>query len=245
MKIADRYLLPYDELAFTLGSIAALSLVLREGRWRLVGVLLTVAVVASEGVGSVEVVRQAMAPSISARCAEVLQAIARPERDRILAANLSLVGVPIDMAASDEDYRRDERLAKKYGVKLGERAEEKKSHRDQAARGFYVRPLPFALGGMEDLDQKVAESAVKPYWWPIQEEEWDLDYRTAQGFNIFVVSDETGPGISGIPAYRTLYQQIKERCEQVAVLPCRRQLFSEQEVRIYRLRDRGKDPNDR
>ena len=53
------------------------------------------------------------------------------------------------------------------------------------------------MGGMEDLKAEVAEEAVKPYWWPIQPEEWKLDYWTKQGFNIFVVLKESDIESSG------------------------------------------------
>ena len=238
LKTTPRYFLPYDELAFTLACIAALTLVERSGRRRLVGGFLTVALLVCEGLGSGEVVRQALTTPIRARCAEVLTAIADPKRDKILAANPYLTGLPIDTTASDEEFRRSERLAKKYGIKLAERAEENKSHKYQTARGYYVRLMGFGMGGTEDLEREKAETAVKPFWWPIQEEEWNLDYWTALGFNIFVVSDEAGPAITTVPAYRSMHQQIKERCEQIAVLVCRRNLFGEgEEVKIYRLRE--------
>ena len=194
LRTLPRYFLPYDELAFTLGCIAALSLAEREGRSRLVGAFLIVAVLAFEGLGSLEVVRQAMTTPMPARCSEVLKTIAQPDRDKILAADLYLVGVPINAAASDEAYRRQERLAKKYGVKLRERAEENKTHRQQTVRGYYVRGIPFAFGGMEDLEQEKAESAVKPYWWPIQEEEWDLDYWTVAGIQHLCRRRRSGAG---------------------------------------------------
>jgi hypothetical protein len=239
VKAVPRNFLPFDELAFTLGCIAALSLVQREGTRRVVGFFLIVAILFFEGLGSLEVVRQAMAPSASARCSEVLKTIALPDRDKILTADLHLVGLPIVAAASDEERARHERLAKKYGVELEERAEESRTHRHQSAGGYYVRGIPWAPGGMEDLDQQKAQATVKPYWWPIQEEEWNLEYWTAQGFNIFVVIDEEKQVVSKIPAYRTLHQQIKERCDQVAVLPSLRRLFGEGEIKIYRLRERS------
>jgi hypothetical protein len=240
MKTAARYFLPFNELAFTLACIAALSLANRQRSLGWIGGLLTLVILAFELAGSAEVVRQAMATPMPPRCAEVIKAIAQPDRDRILVADPYFVGVPIDATASDEEYHRHERLAKKYGVKLGERAEEKKSHRHQSGPGYYVRQIPFAFGGMENLESTVAQTAIKPYWWPIQEEEWNLDYWTAQGFNIFLVLDEAGPGITSVPAYRSLYAQIKQRCEQVAFLRSLRRLFNEGEVTIYQLRDRGR-----
>ena len=240
LRIESRYLLPFNMLAFTLGCIAALSLIEWEGRSRVFGWFLTIAILVFEGFGFIEVVRQALTTPVSVRCSEVVESIADPERDRILTVSRYLIGrLPIDTAALEEDHQRHERLAKKYGVKLPDRAEENKSHRYQAGRGYYVRNMPFAMGGMEDLKAEVAERAVKPFWWPIQPEEWNLDYWTKQGFDIFVVRDESAMESSGIPEYRSLHQQIKQRCEQVALLPSRRHLFGEGEIRIYRLRDPG------
>jgi hypothetical protein len=179
--------------------------------------------------------RQAITAPLSTRCSEILERTARPDHDRILTASLFVVGVPIDPAATDEDYRRDVRLAEKYRVKLPAKAADKKTLRPRAGGGYFVRRFPAAMGGMEDLEQDRAESAVKPFWWPIQEEEYNLDYWTALGFDIFVVRDEAGMLASKVPQYRSFHQQIKDRCELVAVLPSQRTLFSEGELKIYRL----------
>jgi hypothetical protein len=190
------------------------------------------------GFGSFEIMRQAMTTPMAARCSEVLRGVAHPERDKILASSLYFVGVPIDPAASEEDRRRHERLAKKYGLTLAERPAEKKTHRQDTGPRYYVRPTPQIFGGMEDLELEKAESVVKPYWWPMQKEEWDVDYWTAQGFNIFVVVDDPQNWQSKVPAYRSFNDQLRARCEQVAVLPTRRRLFGEAELKIYRLPDR-------
>jgi hypothetical protein len=87
LHVAPRYLLPFDELAFTLGCIAVLSLAQREGRSRLVGSLLMIAILASEAVGTAGVVKQATTAPMSSRCSEVLRSIAEPGRDKILAGS--------------------------------------------------------------------------------------------------------------------------------------------------------------
>ena len=236
---AARYLLPYNALAFALGCVAALSLAERRGASRLAGVVLSCAILGYTAFGLSIVLKQAMTPPISVRCSAVLEAIAKPEQDKILAASLYVVGVPIDATAADDEFRRHERLAKKYGVELPERAAEKVTHEHQTARGSYVRKFPYAMGGMEDLTIEVAERAVKPFWWPIQPEEFKLAYWTDQGFNIFVVLGESQMENSGIPAYESMHREIKEQGELVAVLPSKRQLFKEKEVRIYRIRGGG------
>jgi hypothetical protein len=233
-----RYYLPYNELAFTLGCVAALSLVEREGRSRAVGLFLTAAVLACSGAGSIEVVRQAMTTPMAARCSRVIEAIAHPERDKILAGRLYMLGVPVSAEAAHEDRERHQRLAKKYGVTLLETPKERIYQHDNRTGGYYVRAIPYGIGG----DESVASSPVgrmkmvKPFWWPIQYEEWDLDYWTARGFDIFMVTGEGRGFITDQPYYRSFHEQIRERCELVAVLPTTRSLFGEMEVKIYRLR---------
>ena len=242
VKAEARYFLPYDELAFTLGCIAALSLAEREGRSKFVGGFLILALLASEGIGTFEVVKQALTTPMSVRCSEVLRTIAQPGRDKILATDPFNVGLPIDVSATDDDHRRHERLARKYGVELRERPDEKTSHRYKAAGGYHVRTMPGIFGGMEDLEKEKVETIVKPFWWPIQEEEWTLDYWTAQGFNIFVIGNAAWMAASDIPTIRSFYRQITEQCEQVTVLPGRRDLFAQAEVIVYRLKNRASRP---
>jgi hypothetical protein len=52
-----------------------------------------------------------------------------------------------------------------------------------------------------------------PFSWPFQAEEWEFHYRTVRGFNIFIVEDEKLDLNSTARSYRSLHQQIKERCE--------------------------------
>ena len=224
-------------LGFPLGCIAALSLTEKNGFARTFGVLLTLTIVVLEGIGFIDVVRQAMATPMPVRCSEVLKIDRRP-RSRQDPHGVPLPDGTADRpAAIEEEQNRHERLAKKYGVALTERAEESRSHRYQTGKAYYVRNIPFPMGGMEDLKAEVAQKAVKPYWWPIQPEEWNLDYWIKQGYNIFVVQDESVMENSSIPEYRSLHQEIKQRCEQVAVVPSRRPLFFEGEMKIYRLRN--------
>jgi hypothetical protein len=234
-----RYYLPFNGLAFTLGCVALLSLVERGGVSRLVGFLLTAAVLASTSAGSAEVVRQAMTTPMPARCSRVIEAIADPGRDRILAANLYMLGVPISAAAAIEDRERHQRLGKKYGVALPESPRERFHQDDNHTRGYYVREIPYALGGGAAAGSSVVAEMKKimPYYWPIQYEEWDLDYWTARGFTIFVTYGEAGRNFTDEPYYRSFHEQIRQRCELVAALPTTRPWFDEREVRIYRLRD--------
>lgn len=239
--IYGRYYLPYAELAYTLACVAALSLVERRGPAGILGASLAAAVLVSSTLGSAEIVKQVMTTPMSARCSKIITEIAHPDRDKILTS--SRLGVPVSSVAVADARDREERLAKKYGVKLPERPAEKMAHSDKLGRGYYVRAMPHSLGGDPNRQGSLSSKVGKlgPGWWPIQPEEFDLDYWTTRGFNIFVLHAGAGFSDSGNPLYdepiyRSFHEQIKERCELVATLPTSRPLFSEQTVWIYRLR---------
>ena len=237
-RVPDYRLPPLEVLGVTLGSIAALSLCERKAVLKFLGVSMTIATLAFMLAGSLEVVRQAVATPMASRVAKVIHAIAEPGRDKILAARASRVGVPISAAAEDEEWQRHERLAKRYGVKLPERAKEKLARRGDIGGGYFVRNFGWVYGGMEDFDQDAMQKLVLPFSWPLQDEEWELDYWTARGFHIFVVESEEFFLNSTVRWYRSLYQQIKTRCELVGRLPTTRHLFFEMDVKVYRLRER-------
>jgi hypothetical protein len=238
-SITPRYVLPFVELAFTFGCIAIMSLYERSSRGRLVASCLGALVLASELVGSGTLVKEGLTTPISAKCAEVLAKVADPSHDKILANVPSRygVGLPVSVAAQEDEAERNERLARKYSVKLKEAPAEhqKGNRRNQFANVYYVRGFPFAMGGMQDLDEEKAEKAVKPYYWPIQNEEWDIDYWAAKGITIFVVQDEDAWLKSDVAAYRKLHREIKDRGELIATIPAGRPHFSEADVKIYRL----------
>jgi hypothetical protein len=177
------------------------------------------------------------------RCSKVITAIADPERDKILMEEPHILGVPINAAAASEDRERHERLAKKYGVKLPEKPKERMSDQGNVTGGYYVRAIPTTMGGDSSLESSLSSRLKKimPFWWPVQPEEWDLDYWTSRGFGIFIVTNDgkgflPGAPMDGGPLRRSFYQQIRERCELVAALPNARPLFGERDLKIYRLR---------
>ncbi len=238
-SIVPRYVHPYVELAFTFGCIAIMSLYERSRRGRLVASCLGALVLASELVGSGILVKEGLTAPISARCAEVLAKVANPSSDKILTS--VTCGLPVSVVAQEDEAERHERLARKYNVRLNEVPEERQkgNRRNRFANAYYVRAFPFAMGGMEELDKEKAEKVVKPYYWPIQDEEWDIDYWAAQGITVFVVQDEDAFLKSDVAAYRKLHQEIKDRGELIATIPAGRPHFSETELKIYRLAKHG------
>lgn len=229
--------LPGVVLGFTLACTASLWLVERKGPVRILGACWTVAILACAPSSTSQIVSQALRVPTRSRVAEAVRRIYRPARDKILASQPDGLGLPIEQAAKDEERQRHERLAKKYGVLLLPRPEERKSSRDETVRAFYIRAIPWVMGGLEDQrpeDVKI----VKPYFWPIQYAEWDLDYWVRRGFNLFILTNIDKIEQHPVASYRSFVKQIKERCELVETIPSSRPLFEDcaMEIRIYRLR---------
>ncbi len=228
---------PFAVLALTLGSIAAMSLWERQGVSKLIGLSLAIAILCYMLAESFEVVRQSAAVPTPTQAANVIKAISDSDRGKILATKYATAGLPVSAAAEDEEWQRHERMAKKYGVKLPDRAKEKRSRQGDTGGGYFIRTLPMVFWGMEDFDQEAMSKLVLPFSWPLQDEEWELDYWTARGFKTFVVQGEERFLNSSVRLYRNLHQQIKERCELVARLPTTRPFFFEHDVTIYRFRE--------
>jgi 4-amino-4-deoxy-L-arabinose transferase-like glycosyltransferase len=233
---------PFEVLGLITGCVAALSLCQRKGLPRLIGLLLTIAILAFSTTGTLEVVRQAAAVPVTSRVAKVLKAIVRPDRDKILSTSRAILGVPVSVAAQDDEWQWHEERAKKYGVTLPQRAKEKSSRQGDAGSAYFVRTFPFVFGGMEDSSPEAMTKLVVPFSWPFQDEEWELDFWADRGFNIFVIEDEEYYQHTRVRLYRSLYQQIKDRCELVALLPSTRHLFFESSVTIFRLREHRAQP---
>jgi hypothetical protein len=195
--------------------------------------------------GSWEVDRQALATPIHSRVAEALRKVDGIDRRRILASDVPLTGLPVAGNADRDVTERDERLAQKYGVTLPPRY---RPYPPEEGR-YYIRALPWAISGLERFDEKDVK-VVKPFAWPLQPEEWRLDYWLNKGFTVFVIRDEEAwlsppdrPCSSGSPsladcymrvgAYRQFHEEVHSRCTLVASIPADRPLFEEQDTKVY------------
>jgi 4-amino-4-deoxy-L-arabinose transferase-like glycosyltransferase len=242
-RLVANHFLPYAVLGYTLGGIGAVSLCEREGMRRILSTALVGMILAWAGAGSADIVKQASAKPSSSRVARIIKAIARPGRDKILASSPGVLGVPISREARDEDHARHERLAKKYGVMLPARAPERTNRGGDDGQGYFVRGFTWVMGGLEEIPPEQVR-VIKPFAWPIQYEEWDLDYWTSRGFTIFIVVDESKMLRHPVPSYRNFHRQIIERCDLIATIDTRSPLFYEGEVRVYRLRRGGRGKTD-
>jgi hypothetical protein len=195
--------------------------------------------------GSLEVDRQALARPIHSRVAEALLKVDGIGRRRILASDVPLTGLPLAGNADRDVMERDERLAQKYGVTLPPHY---RPYPPEEGR-YYIRSLPWVISGLENHDEKDVK-LIKPFAWPLQPDEWRLNYWLNRGFTVFVIRDEEvwlsppdqpcpsdSPSLadcySRTDAYRRLHEDIHGRCTSVASIPADRPLFEEQDTKVY------------
>jgi hypothetical protein len=136
-------------------------------------------------------------------------------------------------------------LARKYGLTLPPVS---RPYPPEEGR-YYIRALPTAISGLERFDEKDLK-LVKPFSWPLQPEEWRLNYWLDKGFTVFVVRDEEtwlsppdrpcpsrSPSLADcymrVDDYRRLFEEIHARCTLVASIPSSRLLFEEEDTKVY------------
>ena len=221
--------LPYTTLITTALAIAGLCLARTASHPARIAVLALLAGVAMLfATRAASVLHQAITPPISVRVAARITQIA-PPGTRIV-SGIALGGaLPVSSIGADEERARHDRLAKKYGVALPPVAAESVR---ASPGGYIVRPYPWVIGGLEMIDPDKVK-VVLPFAWPLQREEWQLDYWRAQGFTLFVVENERVFD-SPSPAYRNFFRALRSRCREVARIDGNRPLFDEYDAYIYR-----------
>lgn len=219
---------PQSVLIASIGMITWVALAQHPGsiRWLgLAGVLVTTVVLV---IGTLEVERQALSPAVRSRIAQVLLGIDGIADRRIMTSEVQYAGLPISGDAERDERARHERLAKQYGVKLPPRH---RPYRPADGR-YYVRRLPSVMGGLESYEEKDVKH-VKPFTWPLQPQEWRLDYWLDQGYSVFVITNEERMLKSNVEAYRRLHEEIRNRGKLVATIAANRPLFQENDTKVY------------
>ncbi len=131
------------------------------------------------------------------------------------------------------EYDRHQRVADKYAVTLPERAQEKMMFLDKSNAINYFN-MPVAFHGLENSKDTDLEGVMKPYAWPLQQEEWRLDYWLEKNFSVFVLADhEYSLYKSKVSAIRSYHQEIKERCQLSKHFDAVKPLYIEFSATIY------------
>ncbi len=140
---------------------------------------------------------------------------------------------PQTMSMNTEEYARHERIAARYKVVMPERAPEKIIHQQDPMAINYFN-MPSAFFGLETAADDALEGNIKPYAWPIQKEEWQLDYWLAQGFRVFILGDhDYAREQSPVPVIRRFNQQIQDSCQLIQHFAPTKPLYIEFSATVY------------
>jgi 4-amino-4-deoxy-L-arabinose transferase-like glycosyltransferase len=172
------------------------------------------------------IIEQALASPVQRKIASELAQL--PATTRILTTIDLSSAMRTSSIGDDEARARNERLASKYHVVLPKVADESLRPR---AEGYTVRLFPFVIGGLEEL----AEGEVKvilPYAWPIQLEEWSLDYWKGLKYSVFVVEDH-GYFDHTVKAYRSFFRSLRTQCKERTRIKGPKPLFDQIDTYIY------------
>lgn len=137
---------------------------------------------------------------------------------------------------------RNERLAERYDVVLPEVAPER-STVGVAQDALFHMQMPSGMFGLEDVAEDDMEGLIRPFAWPLQPQEWQLDYWLDQDFTLFLVEDfDYLSRATPSALFRAFYQELADRCALVNTIQPRKPLFLEGEVSLFDCIDLTQSP---
>jgi hypothetical protein len=143
------------------------------------------------------------------------------------------LGLPQQKEAQDLEISRDERLADKYHIELPERSAENIIKTSAPGSTFYVK-MPKFLHGIEVTDDKSMEGIVQAHSWPLQKEEWKLDYWLNKGFSVWVVvAFEYYSQENPSATLRNFYLDMARRCKLARHFEAIKPMLGESSVRVF------------
>ena len=157
------------------------------------GVSASIFVSASYGVA--EISKQALSRPMSDKVANFIKSNVGENNQRIL--TFTRLPLPINELALRDAYQRHQNLATKYNIVLPEKATDKRAGHF-AKKSYYIVEMDFVMGGLEIYDEAEV-STIKPFAWPLQKEEWTLQYWLDRNITLIVVSGQKV--IDSVPAY--------------------------------------------
>lgn len=195
---------------------------------RFSGAILALAIVIPSLVGTARILHEALAAPIRAELSELL------ERNfaKMRVFTTTALDLPQSKAARAWEVARLERLAKKYAIEIPEEAPERKALRD-VENGYYFINAPGVMFGLEEASDEDLKGKVQAYAWPLQPEEWELDFWLDQDVRVFVVSN-LPYHLNDTPSavFRGFYGELVARCEVHAEIKARKKLFLENDLSV-------------
>lgn len=144
-----------------------------------------------------------------------------------------VLDLPQMKEAQGIELARMDRLARKYNVTLPDMAEDRIIHSSAPDAVYYVN-MPGVMFGLEGVSEDQIDYEVKAHAWPLQAEEWQLEYWLDQGFSVFAVQDFAEYAHVSPPVMRQdFYQAMQARCRLVRHYDPVKPLFLEREVTVF------------
>ncbi|MGH1439290.1 MAG: phospholipid carrier-dependent glycosyltransferase [Cellvibrionaceae bacterium] len=182
--------------------------------------------------GSVNVSRQAMAKPIVINIEKFIVENFQDNKTKIL--TFFPLNLPQDKSMKEYMISRDEKLSKKYSVPLPVKAIENRVPKNNFSSVHYLdMPMPFF--GLENSDDHTLKEVMKAYAWPIQKEEWKLNYWLNKNFELFILQDhENVLHESNLKVLNEFHHEIKKRCQLLKYYEPSKPLYYELSASIYR-----------
>jgi hypothetical protein len=223
----SQLVLPYSVVMSTTVLLLAGQLV-ADSPWlvRATAVTLLLAMAGVFAVQSAFVVQQARAEPVAIDVAKAVRRLAAPGTRLLSDVDLSRY-LPVSSVGAAEMRDRNERLAEKYAVHLPPVAAERLRYLPD---GYVIRSYPFVIGGLEGVvakDMKV----ILPFAWPLQPEEWKLDYWLTRDYRMFVFQKSMLQHTFAV--YRDFFNSIARDCTLLTTISTKKPLL-EDTVLIYR-----------
>lgn len=193
------------------------------------GIGLLVCVLLSSAFGVFKVLDQALAKPITD---DVAQFVRENYSERKIVTSFD-IKIPQRKEAQQFELARAQRLATKYKIELPPKSNEnivKYSREDSLFHIF----LPTTMFGLEHATDETLDGIVKPYAWPLQQEEWKLDYWLASGFDVFIIRGfEYWRDQQNAPLIRNFFIEMERRCALTRHYQSRKDLYLESRVVIF------------
>lgn len=179
--------------------------------------------------GTGEVLRQAAAAPVDQQIASYLK---QDHSGRRIVSSAPL-RVALRKDAQQYELERTERLARKYNVDMPPLADERLI-RDEAPDALYLISMPGVMFGLDEVEDGDIDYEVKAYAWPLQKEEWQLEFWLEQGFDLFVIQDFEQYAYHAAPQLRqAFFQDMGRRCRDLRRFAPAKPLFLERDVVVF------------
>lgn len=215
--------------AFTgMSLFAALSAVMlisfREGPPKLAGYGCLAALIAWSAVGDGVVLKQALAKPVKA---EVTELVRQSYADRNI-VTWSELDLPQTRQSQRLEIKRAHRLAEKYQVDLRPLSKENIIKKSAPDAVNYVQG-PRVFGGLEHATDESIMGIVRAHTWPLQDNEWSLQYWTKRDFDLFVIANfQRQVGIM-----REFIGELSQKCRLVSEFETKKPLFVGHDVSVF------------